>query len=179
MTTHIKQHLHTFTAPSSPGSLLWVPLDEVRQAWASFGAEALSCPALLATSTAFAALSWETSALWHHRTACQAQQCGLFQEAARWLDQTVQDLDEAVRNWRGVLLWLERLGTQQTRTEALEQVHTLSEQAAAQQQRLWHLIGLVQQEQRECRSGQATAPTLAASDTAPTPAAAGVQQEEE
>jgi len=96
--------------PSSP--LLWIPLDEVRQAWASFGAEALSCPALLATSNAFLALSWETSALRHHRLAGQAQQRGLSQEAARWLSQAVQDLAEAVRDWCSVLLWLERLGQQ-------------------------------------------------------------------
>jgi hypothetical protein len=42
-------------------SMLWVPPDEVRQAWATFGAEALSAPALLATATAFRALSWETT----------------------------------------------------------------------------------------------------------------------
>jgi len=129
-----------------------VPLDEVRQAWASFGAEALSCPALLATSNAFQALSWETSALQHHGMACRAQQRGFPQEAAaHWLDQVVLDLSEAVRDWRCVLLWLERLATNcdtpQARTEPVEQVRALSEQAAAQQQRLQHLLGQVRQEQ--------------------------------
>ena len=153
-------------SPSSP--LLWIPPDEVRQDWASFGAEALSCPALVATSTAFLALSWETSALRNHGTACQAQQRGLSQEAARWLDRAVQDLDEAVRDWRCVLLWLERLTT----SEPLEQVRALSEQAAAQQQRLRHLVGQVRHEQGACCSGQAAAP---ASDAT----AGGAQEQKE
>src|SRR5258706_11675472 len=102
MTTRMQQQPHALPALSSPSPLLWIPLDGVRRAWAGFGAEALSFPALLA-------LSWETSALRHHCMAYQARQRGLSQEAARWLDQAVQDLDEAVRDWRCVLLWLERL----------------------------------------------------------------------
>jgi hypothetical protein len=74
-------------------------------------AEALSCPALLATSTAFGALCWETSAMGYHRLADQAQQRDRSQEAARWLSQAVQDLNEAVRDWWTVLLWLERLAS--------------------------------------------------------------------
>src|SRR5258706_3305861 len=67
--------------PASPSRpLQWIPLDEVRQAWANFGAEALSYPALLATSNAFLALSWETSALRHHGMAHHAQQGGFSPE---------------------------------------------------------------------------------------------------
>lgn len=158
-------------SPSSP--LLWVPPDEVRQAWASFGAEALSAPALLATSGAFAALSWETSALEHHRMAYHAYQRGFPQAAAaRWLEQVGLDLDEAVRNWRCALLWLERLTAQSDRrqacTDPVEQVPVLSRQAVAQQQRLRHLLGQVQYEQGACAGdGQAPAP------------AAGAQEEEQ
>ncbi len=128
MTTHMQQHPSTFTALSSPGLLLWMPLDEVRQAWANFGAEALSCHALLATSSAFAALTWETSALQHHRMAYHAQQGGFPQEAAaHWLDQVVLDLSEAVRNWQCVQLCLERLvasssDTAQAHTEPVRPV---------------------------------------------------------
>ena len=160
----IFQQATTFTpAPASPSPsspLLWIPLDEVRQAWASFGAEALSCPALVATSTAFLALSWETSALRHHRMTCQAKQRGLSQEAVRWLSQVVQDLDESVRDWRCVLLWLERLtssDTPQACSEPLEQVRALSEQAAAQQQRLQHLVGQVRHEQGAAPASDAAA----------------------
>src|SRR5258706_11551020 len=162
MTTHMQHHPSTFTALSSPGPLLWMPLDEVRQAWANFGAEALSCHALLATSSAFAALTWETSALQHHRMAYHAQQGGFPQEAAaHWLDQVVLDLSEAVRNWQCVQLCLERLvasssDTAQAHTEPVEQVRALSEQAAAQHQRLLHLIGQVQHEE-DCGGGQAPA----------------------
>ena len=148
-------------SPSSP--LLWIPLDEVRQAWASFGAEALSCPALLAAATAFRALCWETSALRYYGMACQPQRGGLFQQAAApWLDRVVSDLGEAVRDWRSVQFWLERFAssrdTWQDCTEPLEQVGALSEQIAAQQQRLRHLLGQVWQERSACRrDGQAAA----------------------
>ena len=154
-------------APSSP--LLWVPLDEVRQAWASFRAEAFSGPALFATSNAFLALSWETSALRHHCMAHHVQQGDFPAEtAALWLDQVVRDLDEAVRDWQYVQAWLERLATSsdtpQTRTEPIEQVRALSEQAVAQQQRLRHLIGQVQHEQgpaRRNRQQQEKVPAMA------------------
>src|SRR5215472_1743304 len=132
MTTHMQHHPSAFTALSSPSPLLWMPFDEVRQAWANFGAEALSCHALLATSSAFAALTWETSALQHHRIAHHAQQGDFPQEAAaHWLNQVVLDLSEAVRDWRCVQLWLERLvtsssDTAQTCTESVEQVRALS-----------------------------------------------------
>src|SRR5260370_17191602 len=46
-------------------STLWMPLHEVRQAWAAFGQEALTTSALMATSTAFGGLYWETHALQH------------------------------------------------------------------------------------------------------------------
>src|SRR5260221_8676727 len=46
-------------------STLWVPLHEVRQQWATFGQEVLTPSALMATSTAFGGLYWETHALQH------------------------------------------------------------------------------------------------------------------
>jgi hypothetical protein len=149
--------------PSNP--LLWVPSDEVRQAWASFGAEVLSAPALLATGTAFRALSWETSALRYHHLAYQAQQRGgLFQDAAApWLDRVILDLGEALRDWQSVQVWLERLAasrdSRQTCTEPLEQVHALSQQVVTQQERLRCLLGQIRQERSAyCPGGLATTP---------------------
>src|SRR5438105_2764194 len=55
---------------------------------------------------------------------------------------------EAKRDWRSVQLWLEYLTNDtQARTEPLAQVCALSQQAVAQQQRLWHLVGQVRREQ--------------------------------
>ena len=169
------------SSPSLSSPLLWVPLDEVRQAWASFGAEALSVPALLATGTAFRALSWETSALRYHRLADQAQQRGgLFQDAAApWLDLVVLDLSEAIRDWQSVQLWLERLAsnrdTRPTCTEPLEQVRALSEQVTAQQERLHHLLEQMRQERSAYDRRQPAAPVA---PLVATPAAAGAQEEE-
>lgn len=132
--------------------LLWIPLDELRQGWANFGAEALSAPALLATGSAFRALCWETSALRYYGLAQQTRERGerFGQAAARWLEGVVLDLSEALREWQSALLWLERLAvsrnTQQNSTEPSEQVRALSEQVAAQQQRLGQLLEQVRQE---------------------------------
>jgi hypothetical protein len=183
MSTNFQQETAFTPAPASPlpppsGPLLWVPLDEVRQTWASFGVEALSCSALLATSNAFRALCWETSALRYRDLACQAQQRGglLRDAAAPWLDRVIQDLGEAIRDWRNVQLWLERLATRDTRptcTGPLEQVHVLSQQVATQQERLHHLLGQVRQERSVyCCGGQAAASTPTASDAAVTRQAA-------
>jgi hypothetical protein len=113
--------------------------------------------------------------------ACQAQQRGLSQDVSRWLSRAVQDLEEAVRDWRCVLLWLEHLassGTPQACSEPVEQVRELSGLAAAQQQRLQHLVGQVRQEQHACCGGQATATALATGSDAAATAAAGAQEEE-
>src|SRR5258706_15514476 len=55
-------------------STLWVPLHEVRQAWAAFGKEALTTSALMATSTAFGGLCWEAYALQHCTWAAQERE---------------------------------------------------------------------------------------------------------
>ena len=145
-------------APAGPlislchAPLLWIPLDEIRQTWASFGAEALSARALLATSTAFRALSWEASALHYHGLAAQAwERGGRFQQAAApWLDGVLVDLREAVRDWHSVQGWLERLATphtsQHSAPESSEQLSALTEQVTATQERLRHLLEQVRQE---------------------------------
>ena len=169
------QHLAGAEAASSAGPLislchaplLWIPLDELRQSWASFGAEALSAPALLTTATAFRALSWEASALHYHGLAAQAwERGGRFQQAAApWLDGVLVDLREAVRDWHSVQLWLERLATrrssQHSVTESREQLHALAEQVTATQERLRQLLAQVRQE----RAGVPAWRTTAASTT--------------
>ncbi|HJT59938.1 MAG TPA: hypothetical protein VJ761_25745 [Ktedonobacteraceae bacterium] len=148
--------------------LLWIPLDEVRQSWASFGAEALSAPALLAIATAFRALSWEASALHYHGLAAQVwERGGRFQQAAApWLDGVLVDLGQAVRDWQSVQGWLERLVTprtcQHTATASSEQLRALAEQVTATQQRLRQLLEQVRQE----RAGVPSCRTTAASATA-------------
>src|SRR5258708_33827117 len=77
-------------------STLWVPLHEVRQAWAAFGQEVLTPSALMATSTAFGGLYWETHALQHSTWAIQER------ERARW-HQVVFCLSRAVQNLAGAL----------------------------------------------------------------------------
>ncbi|HJT58441.1 MAG TPA: hypothetical protein VJ761_18185 [Ktedonobacteraceae bacterium] len=160
-------------APAEPlislchAPLLWIPLDELRQAWASFGAEALSAPALLATSTAFRALSWEASALHYHGLAAQVwERGGRFQQAAApWLDGVLVDLGQAVRDWHSVQGWLERLATprtsQHTAPESSGQLHALAEQVTATQERLRHLLEQIRQE----RAGVPICRTPAASTT--------------
>jgi hypothetical protein len=73
-------------------STLWVPLHEVRQAWAAFGKEALTTSALMATSTAFGGLYWETHALQHSTWAADERKRGRWHKTVFWLSRAVQDL---------------------------------------------------------------------------------------
>ncbi|SRR5712691_9073992 len=128
-------------------STSWVPLDETIQAWATFGAQAASAPALTATSMAFLALSWETSAL-HHRTwAHQHQQRGLRRSAVRRLGKSMQDLSQATTHWSQAALWLERQALDERYpADDLEPVREIMRQALSQQQRVWTLMQEVQED---------------------------------
>src|SRR2546429_1664371 len=91
-------------------STLWIPLDETIQQWAAFAQEAITVPALLATSTAFYGLAWEAKALRHYTWACHERKRQRARKEAHWLERAVQDLDYAVDQWQQVLSWLELAG---------------------------------------------------------------------
>ena len=115
-------------------STLWVPLHEVRQAWAAFGQEALTTSALMATSTAFGGLYWETHALQHSTRAAQERERGRWHQTVFWLSRAIQDLDCALDQWRQVLSWLDLAGNdhRQQDPESLEMIRTLMAQVQ------WH-----------------------------------------
>src|SRR5260221_8574680 len=91
-------------------STLWMPLHEVRQAWADFCKEALTTSALMATSTAFGGLYWETHALQHCTWATDERERGRWHQVVFWLSRAVQDLDCALDQWQQVLSWLDLAG---------------------------------------------------------------------
>ena len=115
-------------------STLWVPLHEVRQAWSAFGKEALTTSALMATSTAFGGLYWETHALQHSQWAADERERGRWHRVVFWLSRAAQDLDCALDQWQQALSWLDLAGNdhRQQDPESLELIRTLMEQAQ------WH-----------------------------------------
>src|SRR5258708_39150618 len=78
-------------------STLWVPLHEVRQQLAAFSQEALTTSALMASSTAFGGLYWETHALQHSTGAAQERVRVRWPQAVFWLSRAVHDLDGTLR----------------------------------------------------------------------------------
>ena len=118
-------------------STLWVPLHEVRQAWAAFGKEALTTSALMATSTAFGGLYWETHALQHYQWAADERERGRWHQVAFWLSRGVQDLDCALDQWQQALSWLDLAGNdyRQQDPESLEMIRTLMAQVQWHQSR--------------------------------------------
>ncbi len=148
MTTIFSQHLPSAQQEERPSgcsasavfpdlstlSTLWVPLHEVRQAWAAFGQEALTTSALMATSIAFGGLYWETHALQHCTWAVQERERERWHQVVFWLSRAVQDLDCALDRWQQVLSWLDLAGNdhRQQNPESLEMIHTLMAQVQ------WH-----------------------------------------
>jgi hypothetical protein len=149
MTTTFPQHLPqeqqdpvpascALPAPSFPDlstlSTLWVPLHEVRQAWAAFGKEALTTSALMATSTAFGGLYWEAHALQHSTWAADERKRERWHKTVFWLSRAVQDLDCALDQWQQVLNWLDLAGNdhRQQDPESLQTIRTLMAQVQ------WH-----------------------------------------
>jgi len=115
-------------------STLWVPLHEPRQAWAAFGKEAPTTSALMATSTAFGGLYWETHALQHCTWAAQERERERWHQTVFWLSRAVQDLDCALDQWQQVLSWLDLAGNdhRQQDPESLQTIRTLMAQVQ------WH-----------------------------------------
>src|SRR5258708_7730414 len=115
-------------------STLWVPLHEVRQQWAAFSQEALTTSALMASSTAFGGLYWETHALQHSTWAPQERVRVRWHQVVFWLSRAVQDLDCALDRWQQVLSWLDLAGNdhRQQDPESLLTIRTLMAQVQ------WH-----------------------------------------
>lgn len=128
-------------------STLWVPPDATIQQWADFGKEAITVPALVATGTAFYALSWETKALRHYTLACQERERGRRRKLAHWLGRAMQDLDCAIDQWQQALAWLHLASNDKRQDPAsLEAMRSLMEQASEHQERRQALHRQVQQE---------------------------------
>ena len=115
-------------------STLWVPLHEVRQQWAAFGKEALTTSALMATSTAFGGLYWETHALQHCTWAADERERERWHQVVFWLSRAVQDLDCALDQWQQVQRILDLAGNdhRQQDPESLQTIRTLMAQVQ------WH-----------------------------------------
>ncbi len=115
-------------------SSLWVPLHEVRQAWAAFSQDALTTSALMAASTAFGGLYWEAHALQHCTWAADERERARWHRVVFWLSRAVQDLDCALDRWQQVLSWLDLAGNdhRQQDPESLETIRTLMAQVQ------WH-----------------------------------------
>lgn len=124
----------------------WMPLEGVAQEWAAFGAEATgSVPFLIATGDVFLALSWETSALRHHREATQ----GSPRRAPRALLHCLEGLHEASRHWSRATYWLQREAA--ATAEGLAAQTRLLSQLASAQQHAHRLACLIREVEREVR----------------------------
>jgi hypothetical protein len=148
-------------SPFSPPSLAdlstyWLPLEPLPQQWAAFGHEAMTCPAFGAVGMAFTALSWEAAALRHTIRASQA--APQHQQppsegvplpvhlSSQDVAHTLQDLTEARWCWQSTVSWLEQLAHHELLEPAQrERAQQCLEQATAQVQRLWALMGEVQE----------------------------------
>jgi hypothetical protein len=140
----LANHSYSFTPTVST---LWVPLEATIGQWADFGHEAITATALVATGTAFYALSWETSALRHYILACQERECGHERSVARWLERAMQDLDCAIDQWYQVLSWLHQAGhDEQQDPTSLDTIQSLKSEVDEHQARRRALHRQVQQE---------------------------------
>jgi len=147
----------SFSPPSFADlSTHWLPLEPLAQQWAAFGHEAISCPAFGAVGMAFTALSWESAALRHTIRASQVTPQGQQPSSedmplpvhlsSQDVTRTLEDLTEARQCWRSVVSWLEQLAHHEplepTQRDIAQQC---LEHATAQVQRLWALMGEVQE----------------------------------
>ncbi len=147
----------SFSHPSQADlSTYWLPLEPLAQQWAAFGREAMTCPAFGAVGMAFTALSWEAAALRH--TICASQAALHSQQppsegvsppihlSSQDIARTLEDLGEARRCWQSAVSWLEQLAHHEPLSPAQrERAQQCLEHATAQVQRLWALMGEVQE----------------------------------
>ncbi|HEV2581040.1 MAG TPA: hypothetical protein VGT44_09320 [Ktedonobacteraceae bacterium] len=121
-------------------STYWMPLDEPRHTWASFGDEATLNQSLIATGHAFFALAQETKALRHFTFATEQQQHPRFaKDADWWYTQAERALYEATHHWSRAACALDTLRPTDLTPDALLEVRALSRQVRQQQERLWSL----------------------------------------
>jgi hypothetical protein len=123
-------------------STYWLPLDEPRQTWAAFGAQAELVPTLKATAHAFFALCHEVKALKHFDLAVEQEQRGLFAEhAGYWYGQAEHALFEATHHWSRAAYELDALSASDfpSLQDGLQEYRALSRAARHQQERLWKL----------------------------------------
>src|SRR2546430_990646 len=115
------QQQATPAAPTPTPSTLWLPLHEAQETWASFGKEATTTHALIATGHAFLALSWEQSALRHYQQAMQQQRLGYTRAMECSLEECLRNLDAALHHWQPSYSQLERLIHHATRCDEDEE----------------------------------------------------------
>ena len=161
MTTTSSQHLpqEQDTPPAalfpdlSTLSNLWMPLHEVRQQWAAFGQEALTTCALMASSTAFGGLYWETHALQHYTWAADERGRERWHRVVFWLSRAVQDLDCALDQWQQAQRMLDLAGNdhRQQDPESLQMIRSLMAQVQWHQSRRRALHQQVLTEYSEAR----------------------------
>jgi hypothetical protein len=140
------------TAPTTEEAATWANLHDLAHQW---GAVASTLPALAspvsghlfqALGMAFLALSHEESAYAQYFLVSNRLRYPPS-TVAEGLEQTGVELHEALVNWTGVGLWLERLANDGHFTShVLETVRTLITQVRVQQHRLWSLQLRVQDE---------------------------------
>jgi hypothetical protein len=147
----------SFSHPSQADlSTYWLPLEPLAQQWATFGREAMTCPAFGAVGMAFTGLSWEAAALRHTIRASQAapqhQQPSSegvpppLHLSSQDVSRTLEDLSEAHRCWQSAVSWLEQLAHHEPLSPAQrERAQQCLEHATAQVQRLWALLCEVQE----------------------------------
>jgi hypothetical protein len=147
----------SFSHPSQADlSTYWLPLEPLAQQWATFGREAMTCPAFGAVGMAFTALSWEAAALRQTIRASQAAPEGQqppsegmplpIHLSSQDVTRTLEDLAEARQCWQSAVSWLEQLAHHEPLEPAQrESAQQCLEHATAQVQRLWALMGEVQE----------------------------------
>ena len=121
--------------------MAWIPLEGIIEQWANFGKAYCTYPALMVTSTDFAAFSFETSALQHYHEACKAQWNGAEITARAAFEQMIEDIQLTSTRWISTMYWLERFASGSQHSEAtLAEVRILFSQATEQIERLGLLI---------------------------------------
>ncbi len=125
----------------------WLPPDGIAQQWGTFGSESTTASAFLATSMAFSALASEAGARQHYTQGWSSHQQGSVTVLVSELTQAIEEVTEAIRQWRGATNWLNWLLIHE-RHEArypatINTLHTHSTQYA---QRLSVLLQAMQQE---------------------------------
>lgn len=148
-----QQDTHSFIPlPHAP----WIPMEALRETWATFAIEASTAPLLHSTSEAFAALGYEQSALVdyqqhvrerkaHHATHLPVP----FTTQTHTLMGAIDDLEYARVHWQRVLMLLDEAREQQTDDEERHALTHLILSVLQQLTRLAVLVACLASEQEE------------------------------